>query len=96
MTTMSAPTVPSTPFTPTSYDTAGADTLELPRPTRAVADRQSTGLVLDATRLWTGGLATAAVAAHATVHGYTVAFWWAAAFFAARGWRFDYPPLFSA
>jgi EmrB/QacA subfamily drug resistance transporter len=26
---------------------------------------------------------TAAVVAHATVHGYTVAFWWAAAFFAA-------------
>jgi hypothetical protein len=66
MTTMSAPSVPSTPYAPSyadSYDTAGTDTVELPRPARPVADRRSTGLVLDATRLWTGGLATAAVAA---------------------------------
>jgi hypothetical protein len=59
MTTMSAPTAPT--YDDTTYaDTA---TLELPRPTRPAADRHATGLVLNATRLWTGGLATAAVAA---------------------------------
>jgi uncharacterized protein DUF6069 len=69
MTTMSAPSIPSTPYAP-SYDApygtdapAAYNTVELPRPTRPVADRRSTGLVLDAARLWTGGLATAAVAA---------------------------------
>ena len=65
-------TTMSTPY----YDTfADDDTLRMPLPTadhtdREVAypvdhtaDRRSTGLVLNPTRLWTGGLATAAVAA---------------------------------
>jgi len=47
------------------YDTfADDDTLRMPLPTADhAADRRSTGLVLNPTRLWTGGLATAAVAA---------------------------------
>jgi hypothetical protein len=62
MTTMSAPyaTAYDTSYD-TSYDTA--ETLGLPRPTENVPDRRPTGPVLDAPRLWTGGLATAAVAA---------------------------------
>ena len=66
---MSAPSVPATPYAPTyaaydtAYDAVSSDTLELPRMTRPVAGRGPTGLVLNATRLWTGGLATAAVAA---------------------------------
>jgi hypothetical protein len=54
MTTMSAPYA-------TAYDTS--DTLRLPRPTENVPDHRPTGPVLDAPRLWTGGLATAVVAA---------------------------------
>jgi hypothetical protein len=58
MTTMSDP----------YYDTfADDDTLRMPLPTADHTDRPaarySTGLVLNPTRLWTGGLATAAVAA---------------------------------
>ena len=51
------------------YDTfpTDDDTLRMPLPTtdhtERPADRHSTGLVLNPTRLWTGGLATAAVAA---------------------------------
>jgi hypothetical protein len=55
MTTMPAPYPPSTPHTPADLDPL-ADTA-LPLPARPV------GRVLDCTRLWTGGVATAAVAA---------------------------------
>ncbi len=48
--------------TPHPHRTADDDTLRLPRPT-APAGRRPTGPAVDATRLWTGGLATAAVAA---------------------------------
>ena len=49
----------------TAYDTSSdtADTLRLPQPTENVPDHRPTGPVLDAPRLWTGGLATAVVAA---------------------------------
>ena len=54
----------------TTYSTADDDTVRLPLPTHPTADsrpvdHRSTDRrpVLDATRLWTGGLATAAVAA---------------------------------
>jgi hypothetical protein len=57
MTTLTSPYYPA-------YPTADDDTLRLPLPTTHPAGtRRPTGLVLDATRLWTGGLATAAVAA---------------------------------
>lgn len=59
MTTMSAPYAPVNPFPARTADPA--TTVPLARPVRPVADRR--GLVLDPTRLWTGGLATAAVAA---------------------------------
>jgi hypothetical protein len=66
MTTMS--TDDRTPFAP--YDPYGtadadpaADTLRLRRPTDDAPGRRPAGPVVDATRLWTGGLATAAVAA---------------------------------
>ena len=55
-------TTMSTPY----HDTfpADDDTLRMPLPTAdRPADRHSNGLVLNPTRLWTGGLATAAVAA---------------------------------
>jgi hypothetical protein len=59
----------STPHTPyDAYRTADDDTLRLPQPTPdrrldRTPDRRPAGPVVDATRLWTGGLATAAVAA---------------------------------
>ena len=53
-----------------TYPTADTDTVRMPLPTVDHTDHidhtaapRPTGLVLDATRLWTGGLATAAVAA---------------------------------
>ena len=76
-TEMTAPTTPYTP-TYNTYDPADADTVRMPLPTSHptadhhgydhdhtvhTADRRPTGPVLDATRLWTGGLATAVVAA---------------------------------
>ena len=51
-----------TPYYDT-FPTADDDTLRMPLPTADHTDRHSTGLVLNPTRLWTGGLATAAVAA---------------------------------
>lgn len=65
---MSAPTAPAPYDAPhaapyaTDADPA-APTVRLARPARPAARRGTPGLVLDATRLWTGGLATAAVAA---------------------------------
>ena len=62
-------TTMSTPHTPyDAYRTADDDTLRLrlPTPDRRfdrTPDRRPAGPVVDATRLWTGGLATAAVAA---------------------------------
>ncbi len=53
---------PSTPHDPYGPDPA-TDTLRLPRPTDRAPERRPAGPVVDATRLWTGGLATAAVAA---------------------------------
>ena len=54
----------------TTYPTADTDTVRMPLPTTDHTDHtdhttatRPTGLVLNATRLWTGGLATAAVAA---------------------------------
>jgi len=51
----------------TTYPTADTDTVRMPLPTTDHTDHTTatrpTGLVLNATRLWTGGLATAAVAA---------------------------------
>ena len=58
MTTMSTPYATTHP----SY-AADDDTLRLPPATTPTADRRPAAPVLDATRLWTGGLATAAVAA---------------------------------
>ena len=53
-----------------TYPTADTDTVRMPLPTTDHTDHtdhttatRPTGLVLNATRLWTGGLATAAVAA---------------------------------
>ena len=50
-----------------TYPTADTDTVRMPLPTTDHTDHTTatrpTGLVLNATRLWTGGLATAAVAA---------------------------------
>jgi hypothetical protein len=57
---------------PAPYDTDPCSTYRanddmerhtLPRPARPTANRRPHGLVVDATGLWTGGLATAAVAA---------------------------------
>jgi hypothetical protein len=67
-------TTATSPYAPyyNTYGIADDATLRMPLPTvdRPVepvpdrtADRRSTGLVLNPTRLWTGGLATAAVAA---------------------------------
>jgi hypothetical protein len=52
----------STTYTATALDDT-ADTVRLPRLTEDVLDRRPARPALDATRLWTGGLATAAVAA---------------------------------
>ena len=56
-------TTMSTPYATTHPSYADDDTLRLPPATIPTADRRTTAPVLDATRLWTGGLATAAVAA---------------------------------
>jgi hypothetical protein len=63
MTTMSAPTFTDPYATTYQHTSDGDDTVRLPRPSAPVTGIRRTGLVLDATRLWTGGLATAAVAA---------------------------------
>jgi hypothetical protein len=63
MTTVSTHPTPTTSYDAT-YGTTDDDTLRLPLRTPArPLDRRPTGLVVDATRLWTGGIATAAVAA---------------------------------
>ena len=67
MTTLPTPYAP----THTAYPTADDDTVRMSLPTTGptghaaehTTDRRPTGPVLDAPRLWTGGLATAAVAA---------------------------------
>jgi len=59
MTTMSTPYATTHP----SYAADDDDTLRLPLATIPTTDRRPAAPVLDATRLWTGGLATAAVAA---------------------------------
>jgi hypothetical protein len=56
-------TTMSTPYATTHPSYADDDTLRLPPATFPTADRRPAAPVLDATRLWTGGLATAAVAA---------------------------------
>jgi hypothetical protein len=69
MTTMSTYPTPSAPF-----DTADDDTLRLPLPTSdRTPDRRPAAPVVDATRLWTGGIATAAVAALVALVGTLVA-----------------------
>jgi hypothetical protein len=61
MTTMPAP-YDTDPYS--TYRTNGdMECNTLPRPARPTANRRPDGLVVDATGLWTGGLATAAVAA---------------------------------
>jgi hypothetical protein len=56
-------TTMSTPYATTHPYYADDDTLRMPLATPKTIDARPTAPVLDATRLWTGGLATAAVAA---------------------------------